>query len=307
MSDSIINPVYPYTYGRMWYAVKRLKEKYAGLIDTVCVSRSTQGRCIPVLSLGLGERKILAVASIHGREYVSTGYILLCVEEYARAFCNNTKYCGFDVRRLLEDFTFQIVPMANPDSVEIALGRCYPCVRIEDFNPYFYKNNANNVNINANFPFEWHCVPRYRQGGSCAGSESETKFLMKLCEKYAYEKMLSFHSRGDCLYWRDEGNGEVEMDKAVAQRLQEVCGFSMCKPTSKAEDYAGGFENWFRYKYRKPAICVELIKDENAPFDICCCDFYNLTRWEQTECAMLCVCNTEKFTKSSHKHTKPSH
>lgn len=291
MSEKIINPLYPYTFGRMWYAVKRLEEKYGGVISKVCMSRSTQGRCIPVLSLGCGERKILGVSAVHGREYVTTGYILLCLEEYAEAFCSEEKYCGFEAEKILRDFTFHIVPMANPDSVEIALGRAKPCVQENGFNFYFYKNNANNVNINANFPFEWQAVPKYRQGGSCAGSEIETKFLMNLCEKQKYEKMLSFHSRGDCLYWRDKGNGEIEKDRTVAEKLQEVCGFSLCDPTINKESYSGGFENWFRYKFRKPAVCVELIKDENAPFSMCCSDFYSLTRWEQTRCALFSICD----------------
>ncbi len=291
MSEKIINPLYPYTYRRMCYSIKRLEEKYKGLIHTFCIAFSTQGRCIPVLSLGCGERKILGVSAIHGREYVSTGYILLCLEEYAEAFLCGETYCGYDVRGILKDFTFHIVPMANPDSVEIALGRVKPLVQVQNFNSYFYKNNANNVNINANFPFEWQAVPEYRQGGSSAGSEAETKFLIKLCEKQQYEKMLSFHSRGDCLYWRDEGNGEIEKDRAVAERLSEVCGFTLCTPTKEKSDYSGGFENWFRYKFRKPAVCVELIKDENAPFSMCCKDFYNLTRWEQTRGALLSICD----------------
>lgn len=291
MRGKIINPVYPYTYGRMCYAVKRLEEKYKGLISKVCIARSTQGRCVSVLSLGCGKRKILGVSAIHGREYVSTGYILLCLEEYAEAFCRDEKYCGFDMGKILEDFTFHIVPMANPDSVEIALGRTNPSVQIKDFSSYYYKNNANNVNINANFPFEWQSVPEYRQGGSSAGSEAETKFLMCLCEKYDYEKMLSFHSRGDCLYWQDKGNGEIEKDRAVAERLSEACGFALCTPTKEKCDYSGGFENWFRYKFRKPAVCVELIKKENASFSECCSDFYNLARWEQTRCALLSVCD----------------
>ncbi len=291
MSQKIINPLYPYSYGRMWYAVKRLREKYKGVINTVCTSHSTQGRCIPVLNLGFGSRKILGVSAIHGREYVSIGYILLCLEEYAEAFCSDENYCGFDMRKIFKDFTFHIVPMANPDSVEIALGRAKPSVQVQDFSSYFYKNNANNVNINANFPYEWQDVPEYRQGGCCAGSEAETKFLMKLCKKQKYEKMLSFHSRGDCLYWRDEGNGEIQKDRAVAESLSEVCGFSLCEPTKDKESYSGGFENWFRYKFRKTAVCVELIKDENAPFDVSCSNFYNLIRWEQTRCALLSVCD----------------
>lgn len=291
MRGKIINPVYPYTYGRMCYAVKRLEEKYKGLINTVCIFHSTQGRCIPVLRLGYGNRKILGVSAIHGREYVSTGYILLCLEEYAEAFCCNDKYCGFDIRKILEDFTFHIVPMANPDSVEIALGRAKPSLQIKDFSSYYYKNNANNVNINANFPFEWNYVPESRQGGIYAGSEAETKLLMNICEKHKYEKMLSFHSRGDCLYWQDTGNGEIPKDRAVAERLSDICGLVLCDSTKERSAYSGGFENWFRNKFRKPAICVELIKDENAPFEVSCSEFYELTRWEQTGCALLSICD----------------
>lgn len=286
-NEKIIDPLLPYTYGRMCRAVKRLEEKYNKTIGTVCVARSTQGRNIPVISLGFGKKKVLAVSAVHGREYVSTGYILLCMEEYAQAFCGKEDYCGFDVRKLLCENTLHIVPMANPDSVEIALGREEPQVKLEDLCAEFYKNNANNVNLNANFPFEWQAVPASRQGGSREASEAETRFLIRLCEKYKYEKMLSFHSRGDCLYWRDAGNSEVAGDRELAEKLRNICGFSLCKPTANKEDYAGGFENWFRYKFRRPAVCVELIKDENASFYECCRDFYSLTRWEQTRCALL--------------------
>lgn len=289
MSRNLINPVYPYTFGRLWYAVKSLEEKYEGIVSTVCRGKSAQSRSIPVLKLGKGKRKILAVGAIHGREYVSTGYLLKCMEDYACAFQSKEKYCGYNVENILNEFAFHFVPMANPDSVEIALGRAKPSVKVQDFNAYFYKNNANNININANFPFEWQAVPENRQGGKHAGSEAETKFLMKLCEKYEYEKMLSFHSRGDCLYWRDEGNGEVDGDLQTAQRLCKVCGFSLCKPTSEKASYSGGFENWFRYRFGKVGICVELIEDANAPFSLCCSDFYSLTRWEQTKCALLCI------------------
>ncbi|MBQ2944013.1 MAG: hypothetical protein IJD93_04925 [Ruminococcus sp.] len=283
----IINPIYPYNYQRMCLSIARLVRQYGEILCTEQGGRSTQGRCIPLVSLGKGKKKVLAVGAIHGREYVSAGYLLMCMEEYAKAFCSKELYCGFDLRKLISEYTLHFVPVANPDSVEIALGRARPSVQVQDFNSYFYKNNANDVNINANFPFEWQSVPKSRQGGESAGSEAETKLLMKLCETHRYEKMFSFHSRGDCIYWRDEKNGEIQKDKELSEKLSAGCGFSLCPVTENAEDYSGGFENWFRYRFARPALCIELVRDENAPFDLCCREFFTLTRWKQTRYALL--------------------
>ena len=289
MNRKVINPIYPYTYTRMLFALRSLCEKYGEIISVLCAGRSEQGRSIPVISLGKGEKKFLSVGAVHGREYVSTGFLLMCIEEYIRTYCKGDMLRGFDVRKILNEYTFHIVPMANPDSVEIALGRAAPCVREKDFSAFFYKNNSNNVNINGNFPYLWDCVPKSRQGGEKEASESETRFLISLCEEYRYENLLSFHSRGDCLYWRDDGNGEITGDIKLAEKLGDTCGFSFCPPTKEAEDYAGGFENWFRYRFSRPAICVELVKNENAGFMESCRDFYNLVRWDETCTALLCA------------------
>lgn len=284
---NIINPLYPYNYSRLCLSIRRLAKCYREVIRIMQGGVSTQGRCIPLLSLGKGKRKILCAGAIHGREYVTVGYLLLCLEEYAKAFTDRELYCGLNVRDIFDEYTFHFVPAANPDSVEIALGRAKPSVQVCEFSSCFYKNNANNVNINANFPYKWQSVPESRQGGEQSGGEAETKFLMKLCEKYSYEKMLSFHSRGDCLYWRDKGNGEIKGDKKLAELLRERCFFTLCPETADVRDYSGGFENWFRCRFSRPALCVELVNDEHAPFDLCCRDFYTLTRWEQTRGAVL--------------------
>ena len=283
----ITNPLYPYNYERMCLCIRRLTKCYGDIIHRLSGGVSTQGRSIELLSLGKGKRLILCVGAIHGREYVSVAFLLRCMEEYAKAFCKEELFCGFDVKKILSSYTFHFVPAANPDSVEIALSRAKPCVDVEDFSSFFYKNNANNVNINANFPFEWENVPKSRQGGTCAESESETRFLTELCEKYPYEKMLSFHSRGDCIYWRDKANGKIDSDEELSEALHRVCGFSLCPETKNVKAYSGGFENWFRHKYRKPALCIELISDEDAPFDLCCRDFFRLTRFGKTKCAVL--------------------
>lgn len=226
MSRRIINPVYPYNHQRLMCAVRSLCEKYKGILQTICEGKSEQGRSIPVIAMGNGHKRILCTGAVHGREYVSTNFLLMCIEEYAEVFIRGTLYKGFDVGRILRDYTLHFLPCANPDSVEIALGRALPVIIAEDFSSVLYKNNSNNVNLNGNFPFMWESVPPHRQGGSKAASEKETRFLINLCEAFSYEKLLSFHSRGDCLYWRDEGNKEIDGDRKLADKLKDTCGFS---------------------------------------------------------------------------------
>lgn len=285
--NRIVNPRLPYTHRRLLCDTEKLCDRYSKLLRIGAVGFSEQKREIPVISLGFGAKKLLAVGSIHGREYVTTGFLMRCVEDHAKAFTEKGVYGDFDLREMFSEFTLYVMPMSNPDSVEIALGRSLPKSPTRDFRAIAYKNNANNINLNANFPYMWTDVPKHRQGGEHAASERETKFLMELCEREQFERMLSFHCRGDCLYWRDGGNGEIEGDKALAEKLKSICGFSLCPFTRLAEDYGGGFENWFRHRFKKPAICVELVKYENASFDLCCRHFESYTRWDQTRFSLL--------------------
>jgi hypothetical protein len=208
---------------------------------------------------------------------------LYSAETYARAWYEDTFIGGRNIRQLLAENSFYIVVQSNPDSVEIALGRAKPEVFIRDFCSCEFKDNANGVNINANFPFEWQDVPLKRHGGIFAASEKETKALINLCEKVDFKELISLHCRGGCIYWRDGVNGVVPKDREVSERIAEMCKLSLCGVTEKKEDCAGGFENWFRYRYHRVGLCVELVDDETADFSICVRDFYRKTDWKNTK------------------------
>lgn len=284
---SIVNPNIPYNYSRCFSALKRLVCRYKGLIRFSESGTSRQKRNIPSIILGRGEKRIFVLGAIHGREYVTTGYLLRCVEEYAENFLEASLFEGFDMREVLCEYSFHIVPMANPDSVEIALGRECPIVCDKNFDWHYYKDNARGVNLNANFPFCWQDVPKDRHKGLCPASERETRFIMNLCKKHNYEKALSFHSRGGCIYWRDAKNSAVKGDWETAQRIAFNCNLKLCGITESEQAYAGGFENWFRSTYKKPALCIELVNDENAPFDKCCSEFAEYTDFQRTKTALL--------------------
>lgn len=285
--NHIADPHYPYTYRRTMCAVKRMLCRYRGLLRVEETGTSEQGRNIPLLSLGTGKRKLFLLGSIHGREYVTTGYLLRCMEEYAENLQKKEIYGEFDLQEILREFSFYVLPVCNPDSVEIALGRALPMIRGAEFCAYTYKNNSRNINLNANFPFEWQAVPKERQGGNFAASEKETRFIMNLCDKHDFEKALSFHIRGGCLYWRDRVNGRIPDDRELAERISARCKLRLCPVTADIKNCAGGFENWFRSMFNRPALCVELVDDETAPFDLTCKEFERFTDWKYTRFAPL--------------------
>ena len=260
-----------YGYTELLEDLLNLQEKYGSKVSVKSAGTSVMGRLIPLIKTGCGSKKLLITASVHGREFVSSCFIMRCLKEFLKLDCE------------LEDKSLYIVPMLNPDGVEIALKRAQPLKKPEDFKAELFKNNANNVNLNANFPFCFNKVPKSRQGGCKAFSEPETKALMSLCEKECFCYAAALHARGNCIYFRDFGNGRVKGDFELAKLLCKNCGFSLVEPTKSAEDYSGGFENWFRFRFRKPALCVELVEDEKISFwDMCLC-FEEAVNWDKTK------------------------
>ena len=261
-----------YGYAELLEDLIRIQEAFGNELSIKIIGKSVMGRLIPLIKIGRGEKKLLAVASVHGREFVSSAFVMRCAEEFLKKGCE------------LKDKVLYIVPMLNPDGVEIALQRAEPLKKPEDFSHGLFKNNANNINLNANFPFCFHRVPKSRQGGKNAASEPETNALISLCEKEKFQSAVALHARGNCIFWRDFGNGRVKGDYKLADTLKENCGFELIAPTKRAEDYSGGFENWFRYKYKKPALCVELVKDDEISFADMCVNFEEAVNWQKTGC-----------------------
>ena len=262
--ELITDPTVPYCSRRVSATVEALTMEYP-CINLDLNGKSTLGRNIPVITLGDGRRKVLFVGGIHGREYLSTGYLLRCLEEFAKSLRMNTLYGGFSLRRLFQDFTLFFVPLANPDGADISLSLCRKPQGVSIPRKLF-KNNARNINLNANFPFLFEKVPLSRQGGKEPASEAETRFLIDLCEKERFETMLSFHTRGGVVFYRDSKNGRIACDKEIANKLHTLCGLEIMSESRDEESFSGGFENLFRHRFRKPAFCVELVNDEHADF-----------------------------------------
>ena len=190
-----------------------------------------------------------------------------CIEEYAEAYNKDGRYGDYNVRRLLDEFTLYFVPMSNPDGTDISNAGELPLVNVDGFDPDEYKLNANGVNLNRNFPFNWD--EHYsdwtldpgdsRYPGKYGASENETKAIIQLCADNDFLWLLDMHIVGNGMYWRDGLNGVVDGDMEFAFSIAYNCGYQMFNVSMDAGSYSGGLENWFRYAYNRPSICIEMI------------------------------------------------
>jgi len=264
----------PYTSARVNENIAVLAASYPELVSVESIGTSVQGRDIPLVKLGTGERKALVVAGMHSRENISVSFTMRCIEEYARYAAAGERYDNYNVKKLLEKFTVYFVPLLNPDGLDIYMGIAQPeytdqPLTQEEIDEF--KNTANGVNLNRNFPFEWGykgvnvTEPDNRSfAGTSAGSEPETQAIMALCAANEFEWLLDMHCKGHMIYYKDKVNELTEESNKLARRLYQRCDFGFTDQSTLYE-ISGGLENWFRMEYGKPGICIELVGNKYNP------------------------------------------
>ena len=265
--EKIVDYNTPYTSSRFNSDVIKLTNTYPELIRKSVAGYSEQGRVITLVTLGNGPRKACVIAGIHAREHITISFTMRCIEEYAKAYYGSGYYGEYNVRDLLNKYTIYFIPMCNPDGTEISVNGADPSVYIKDLDKDEYKANANGVNLNRNFPFNWDAEYKNQSkdpsnpsfAGAYGASESETQAIINLCDNNDFEWLLDMHILGHGMYWRDSKNGVIPGDYELTKALADRCGYAMFENTTESDGYSGGLENWFRGAYNKPSICIEMI------------------------------------------------
>ncbi len=269
---SVINTSYPETFDSLIESVTALKNRFPDFLKIYTVGYSESGREILMYTLGNGSKKALITGSIHAREHITTKYLLKVTEDYCNAAQSASGYYGnYDIRSLLNEYTLYIIPCANPDGVEIILSNDVPESNVRVSKLSEYKANKNGVDLNRNFPLAWEHINNgvtapadYYFKGYESASAKETRVLMGLCLENDFSFMISVHIKGNCIFWGDTyKTNNNALYKAFAKDICDASGLSMTRPTKKAKDYGGGFENWFRHTFERPGVCIELSDSTN--------------------------------------------
>ncbi|MDL2287323.1 peptidase M14 [Eubacteriales bacterium OttesenSCG-928-G02] len=248
-----------YTYPEMQDIVFSFFTKYN--IPYESIGKSVEGKDIYAYRLGNenAEFHILYHAGIHAREYMNTALLLNLTEYY---YLNSENlYNGKPLSEYLENTCIHIIPNANPDGMTIsqtmnAGTQVKQILRNRNISEalmsdYFkiWKSNANGVDLNRNFDAEWNSLtvsttyPFYQQyKGPYAVSEPETKALTDYTLKYNFNATISYHSRGQVIYWKyGKDKKIIEKCKSLCNTVSSVTGYT---PITPADAPDAGYKDW---------------------------------------------------------------
>ena len=269
----------PPAYGAMMNAVRELASQ------TTClrlfrVGRSVLGREIPALGFGNLKNAVLFVGATHGIEWLTASLLLRFAEAFAAAYESGGELAEVSLSRVMEGRGLVIVPMLNPDGVEIALhgagsaGKLAESVaEIQRCNPgKKWSANARGVDLNHNFDAGWEqlCAMEVeagitgpaptRFGGAHPHSEPETEAIVHLIAAFEPRRLYSFHSQGEEIFWEYQGI-PVPQSGLIAQTLAELSGYRLVENGGLASH--GGLKDWYIRVFRRPGFTVEIGKGEN--------------------------------------------
>ena len=154
-----------------------LKQAYP-FIKTGSIGKSIMGKDIPFVRIGRGQKEVFYSASYHANEWITSILFLEFLYEYCTAIQNNSTIWNFSARRLFDSVSIYIVPLVNPDGVDLVTGALpatsqsykqaqkiadeYPTIPFPDG----WKANIRGVDLNLQFPAGWENAReiKYSQG-----------------------------------------------------------------------------------------------------------------------------------------------
>lgn len=110
-----------YTSEFMNINIRALKVVYP-FLETGFIGRSVLGEDIPYIKIGRGEKQVLYTGAIHANEWITSPVLMKFVEDYSSAIRSGGTIFGFDAKTLFDRISIYIVPMVNPDGVNLVTG-----------------------------------------------------------------------------------------------------------------------------------------------------------------------------------------
>lgn len=266
------------TYDLMKKYIEKLCTQYSSL-RLVSLGKSVMGKELFCLRIGNGKRRVMYVGATHGLEWLTTLVVLKFCEELLLAEKENTCIQGYSARDLLKNVSLAVVPMLNPDGVDIAQKGVSACENLKEqiydickFDFSCWSANANGVDLNHNFNADWYALRDFEQlngitkpssrrfGGAYPESEPEVKALTSILRKVHFHRLYSFHSQGEEIFF-EYGKNTPPNSLLIAKALAGVTDYTLVSNAGHCS--SGGLKDWFIEEFKEPAFTIEIGKGKN--------------------------------------------
>ena len=271
-------------------SAKNTQREIESLLRTYPFMRSERlattafGRPISTLVVGNGPRKVVYSAAFHANEWITTLILLTFARQWGEAIVSGGEIAGQNARELKDKVTIYMVPLVNPDGVDLvtgaislespeyalatALSENYPNIPF----PSGWKANLLGVDLNLQFPAGWMQAReiKFMQGFTRPGprdyvgraplDQVESRAMEGYTQAIDPALVLAFHSQGEEIYWQFD-DIFVPGARELGERLAQVSGYALAD-TPYNSSFAG-YKDWFIKTYRRPGYTVEVGRGEN--------------------------------------------
>ena len=272
-----------YSYFLVSLIIDGLKARYP-FIETGSAGVSVLGNNLYYIVIGNGTTEVFANASHHANEWITTPILLKYAEDYLNSVVNGENIEGADIRTLFETKKFYIMPLVNPDGVDLVTGALnaenpsyisarsiaaeYPSIPFPDG----WKANIEGTDLNLNYPAGWLNAKRIKaeQGftspaprdfvGTSPLSSLESRAVYNFTLSHDFILTLSYHTQGEVIYWKYL-NYLPPRSEEIGNALSNASGYEL-STTPYASGFAG-YKDWYISYFNLPGYTIEAGMGEN--------------------------------------------
>ena len=279
----IVDTTQPITSERNDRIIMQLLQTYPFLRSEL-LTTTAFGRPVRTLVIGNGPRKVIYSASHHANEWITSLVLLKYAEELAEAIQGGGTVGGINARDIADAATIYMVPMVNPDGVDLVTGAIprgslqyeaahkladhYPGIPF----PVGWKANLLGVDLNLQYPAGWLQAReiKFSQGytrpgprdyvGRAPFTQLESRSLAGYTDYVDPALVLAYHSQGNVIYWQFE-DYEVPGARELGEAFASLSGYELAD--TPYESSFAGYKDWFIQNYRRPGYTIEVGMGEN--------------------------------------------
>lgn len=274
---AIVQTNVPMTSRLCQQTIEQLQKEYPFLERSI-LTTTAFGRPVYTIEIGDGDREVIFTATHHANEWITTPLLLKFLEELAAAFQAGGKIYGVPAATILKYTTIHLVPMVDPDGVDLVTGAIRP--QTPEYNiarqiagdfpdipfPDGWKANLLGVDLNLQYPAGWLMAReiKFAQGfnrpaprdyvGRAPLSQKESKALAEYTEDVDPDLVLAYHTQGKAIYWQFR-DYEVPGAKELGEEFARLSGYSL-EETPYESSFAG-YKDWFIQNFRRPGFTIE--------------------------------------------------
>jgi len=255
--------------------ISTMKQRYP-FLHSFTAGKSVFGQKLTVLTIGNLHHVNFMIGGTHATEWITTLLLMRFLERVCDAVLQEKDLYATPLHRTLLRRGLMVLPLLNPDGVDILCGRKDPAREYRGISirscRRSWNANARGVDINHNFDAGFALCKEAEQkagikgpaprrfGGTFPASEPETRAVLHLCRGFDVKNLYSFHAQGEEFYYR-YGSHTPEISFYMAELFAHLSGYRASDAAGLAAH--GGCKDWFIETFHRPGFTIEIGKGEN--------------------------------------------